>query len=70
MNAPFQFTPQATEDLDAIWWFIAEENRDAADRNHPLLVLRPERAVGPCGSLGFKRVGETPPEMVPPGYFG
>jgi antitoxin ParD1/3/4 len=32
MNARFQFTPQATEDLDAIWWFIAEENRDAADR--------------------------------------
>ena len=32
MNAPFQFTPQATEDLDAIWWFIAEDNRDAADR--------------------------------------
>jgi plasmid stabilization system protein ParE len=32
MNARCQFTPQATEDLDAIWWFIAEENRDAADR--------------------------------------
>jgi len=32
MNAPFQFTPQATEDLDAIWWFIAEDNRNAADR--------------------------------------
>ena len=32
MNAPFQFTPQATEDLDAIWWFIAEHCRDAADR--------------------------------------
>jgi plasmid stabilization system protein ParE len=32
MNAPFQFTPQATEDLDAIWWFIAEDNRDAANR--------------------------------------
>jgi hypothetical protein len=30
MNAPFQFTPQATEDLDAIWWFIAKDNRDAA----------------------------------------
>src|ERR1017187_9958469 len=27
MNAPFQFTPQATEDLDAIWWFIAERSR-------------------------------------------
>jgi plasmid stabilization system protein ParE len=32
MNAPFQFTPQATEDLDAIWWFIAKHNRGAADR--------------------------------------
>jgi len=32
VNAPFQFTPQATEDLDAIWWFIAEHSRDAADR--------------------------------------
>jgi plasmid stabilization system protein ParE len=32
MNEPFQFTPQATEDLDAIWWFIAEDNREAADR--------------------------------------
>lgn len=32
MNASFQLTPQATEDLDAIWWFIAEDNREAADR--------------------------------------
>jgi len=32
MNAPFQFTAQATKDLDAIWWFIAEHSRDAADR--------------------------------------
>jgi plasmid stabilization system protein ParE len=32
MNAPFQFTPLATEDLDAIWWFIAKDNEDAADR--------------------------------------
>ena len=31
-NAPFRLTPQATEDLDAIWWIIAEENRDAAER--------------------------------------
>jgi hypothetical protein len=30
MNAPFRFTPQAVEDLDAIWWSIAEDNRDAA----------------------------------------
>lgn len=32
MTAPFQFTPQATEDLDAIWWSFAEGNREAADR--------------------------------------
>ena len=32
MNAPFLLTPQATEDLDAIWWFIAKDSRDAADR--------------------------------------
>ena len=31
-NAPFQLTPQATEDLDAIWWIIAEDSRDAAER--------------------------------------
>jgi plasmid stabilization system protein ParE len=50
VNAPFQLTPLATEDLDAIWWFIAGHSRDAADRveleivatcrrlaNHPLM---------------------------------
>jgi hypothetical protein len=31
MNAPFQLTPQATEDLDAVWWIIAEDNRDLAN---------------------------------------
>jgi antitoxin ParD1/3/4 len=31
-KAPFQLTPQAAEDLDAIWWIIEEENRDAAER--------------------------------------
>jgi len=28
----FNSRPQATEDLDGIWRFIAEDNRDAADR--------------------------------------
>jgi plasmid stabilization system protein ParE len=31
-KAAFQLTTQATEDLDAIWWIIPEENRDAAER--------------------------------------
>jgi plasmid stabilization system protein ParE len=32
MSATFQLTSQAVEDLDAIWWMIAEGSRDAADR--------------------------------------
>ena len=32
MRASVQFTPRATEDLDTIWWFIAQDNQDAADR--------------------------------------
>jgi len=32
MNASFEFTPQATEDIDAIWSFIADDNREAANR--------------------------------------
>ncbi len=32
MSASFEFTPQAAEDLDAVWWFIAEDSREAADR--------------------------------------
>jgi plasmid stabilization system protein ParE len=32
MSASFEFTPQATEDLDAIWWFIARDSRESADR--------------------------------------
>jgi len=32
MNPGFRLTPQATEDLDAIWWFIAANSRKAADR--------------------------------------
>src|SRR5208337_4866517 len=32
VKARMQFTPQAAEDLDTIWWVIAEHSRDAADR--------------------------------------
>ena len=32
MSEPFQLTPQATEDLDGIWWLIEEDNREAADQ--------------------------------------
>lgn len=32
MNASFEFTSLAIEDLDGIWGFIAEHSRDAAER--------------------------------------
>ncbi len=32
MNALFQFTAEAIEDLDDIWQFTAQGNRQAADR--------------------------------------
>src|SRR5450631_4436190 len=59
MNAPFQFTPQATEDLDAIWCFIAEDNRDAVDRVEMEIVATCRRlAKHPL--MGTKRQDITP----------
>ena len=59
MNPPFQFTPQAAEDLDAIWWFIAEDNRDAADRVEMEIVATCRRlAKHPL--MGTKRQDVTP----------
>jgi antitoxin ParD1/3/4 len=58
MNSPFQFTPQATEDLDSIWWFIAEDSRDAADRVEMEIVATCRRlAKHPL--MGMKRLNIT-----------
>jgi antitoxin ParD1/3/4 len=54
MTAPFQFTPQATEDLDAIWWFIAEHSREAADRVE-LEILATCRRLAKHPLMGSKR---------------
>jgi len=59
MNAPFQFTPQATEDLDAIWWFIAEDNREAADRVE-MEILATCRRLAKHPRMGTKRKDITP----------
>ena len=48
MKARIQFTPQAAEDLDAIWWAIAEDSRDAADRNS--CHLSPAGETSPHGN--------------------
>jgi plasmid stabilization system protein ParE len=59
MNAPFQFTPQATEDVDGIWWFIAEDNRDAADRVE-IEIVATCRRLTKHPLMGNKRQDITP----------
>ncbi len=75
MNFEFQFTPLATEDLDAIWWFIAEHSRDAADRveseivgtcrrlaRHPLMGTR-RQDIAPL-ALRFWTVTKFPNYVI------
>jgi plasmid stabilization system protein ParE len=59
VSAPFQLTPQATEDLDAIWWFIAEDNRDAADRVE-MEIIATCRRLAKHPLMGTRRQDITP----------
>jgi plasmid stabilization system protein ParE len=59
MKAAFQFTPQAAEDLDGIWQFIAEDNGDAADRVEAEIVATCRRLTKHPG-MGNKRQDVTP----------
>ena len=59
MSAPFELTTQATEDLDAIWWFIAEDNRDAADRVERE-ILATCRRLAKHPRMGTRRQDITP----------
>jgi plasmid stabilization system protein ParE len=59
MNAPFQCRPQATEDLDAIWWFIAEDNRVSAGRVEMEIVATCRR-LAKYPRMGTMRQDITP----------
>jgi plasmid stabilization system protein ParE len=59
MNSPFQLTPQATEDLDAIWRFIAEDNREAADRVE-MEIVAAGRRLAKHPLMGTRRQDITP----------
>jgi len=59
MNAPFQLTTQATQDLDAIWWFIAQDSRAAADRVE-MEVLAACRRLAKHPRMGTQRLDLTP----------
>jgi plasmid stabilization system protein ParE len=59
MSGSFEFTPQAAEDLDEIWWFIAEDNREAADRVETEIVTACRR-LARYPSMGTRRPDITP----------
>jgi plasmid stabilization system protein ParE len=54
MSAAFQFTPQATEDLDSIWWFIKEGSVEAADQVEAEIIATCARLAA-YPSIGHKR---------------
>jgi plasmid stabilization system protein ParE len=54
VSAPFEFTPLAVEDLDRIWWFIAKDNLDAADRVESEIVATCRR-LAKRPRMGAKR---------------
>jgi len=54
MSTLFQLTPQATEDLDAIWWFIEEDSGQAADQVESEIIATCHRLAG-YPFMGHKR---------------
>jgi plasmid stabilization system protein ParE len=59
MIAAFQFTPQATEDLDTIWWFIAADSLDAADRVETEIIATCRRLAR------YPRMGTARQDITP-----
>lgn len=59
MSATFQLTPHATEDLDGIWWYIAQRSQEAADRVEREIIATCRR-LAQCPLIGHKRQDITP----------
>jgi plasmid stabilization system protein ParE len=58
VSRPFQFTPRAAHDIDAIWSFIAQENEEAADRVGAEIISA-------CFHLAkFPMIGGTRPDIT------
>ena len=54
MSALFEPTPQAIDDLDRIWWFIAEHSREAANQVEAEIVATCRRLAKRL-LMGMKR---------------
>src|ERR1700674_4402322 len=65
MNLAFQLTLQATEDLDAIWWSIAADNRDAAERVEMEIIAVTDSTPAPLPEFWpyAPDIEETPPPV-------
>ena len=62
--APYRFTPDAVEDLDDIWSFIARDNREAADRVE-------QQILAACAGLAKRPLqGCSNPSRREDGYSG
>ena len=59
MSTLFQLTPQATEDLDAIWWFIEEDSGQAANQVESEIIATCRR-LAKYPFIGHKRRDITP----------
>jgi len=59
VNASFEFTSLAIKDLDAIWWFIARDSQEAADRVE-LAIVATCRRLAKRPLMGKKRQDVTP----------
>ena len=59
MKTRIQFTPQAAEDLDAIWQTIAADNQDAANRVE-IEILAACHRLAKHPRIGTKREDITP----------
>jgi plasmid stabilization system protein ParE len=46
MSALFRLTPQAIEDLDSIWWFIAADSIEGANRVEAAIFASCRRLAG------------------------
>jgi plasmid stabilization system protein ParE len=58
MPASYQFTPQASEDLEAIWSYISQDSMDAANRVETA-ILEACTLVAQNPSIGSRRIEIT-----------
>jgi hypothetical protein len=57
VSSSVELTPGAIEDLDNIWWFIANDNREAADRVETEIVATCRKLAKPSARDFARQTG-------------